>query len=102
MGDRGALSALNWCRATGTPAIVMSDSWDPDGGRKWWTESVKRRIVPLYGSALVAGTPQRDYLERLGMPRDRIFTGYDAVDNDHFANGAGGARVHRLGPSDGD
>ena len=89
---RGALSTLSWCRATGTPAIVMSDSWDPDGGRKWWAESVKRRFIPLYGAALVAGTPQRDYLEGLGMPRERIFTGYDAVDNDHFANGATRAR----------
>jgi glycosyltransferase involved in cell wall biosynthesis len=89
---RGALSALRWCRTTGVPAIVMSDSWDPDGGRKWWTETIKRQIIPLYASALVGGTPQRDYLERLGMPRERIFTSYDAVDNDHFADGAVDAR----------
>lgn len=89
---RGALSALRWCLATDTPAILMSDSWDPGQRRKWWTESVKRRIVSLYGSALVAGTPQLDYVEGLGIPRERIFTGYDAVDNDYFSSGADHAR----------
>jgi glycosyltransferase involved in cell wall biosynthesis len=33
----------------------------------------------------VGGTPHADYLARLGMPRDRIFLGYDIVDNDYFS-----------------
>src|SRR5207302_2361591 len=34
----------------------------------------------------------RDYLVRLGIPRERIFTGYDVVDNDYFAHAASAAR----------
>jgi glycosyltransferase involved in cell wall biosynthesis len=89
---RGALSTLRWCRTTGTPAILMADSWDPEGTRKWWTESIKRRLVSLYDAALVAGTPQRHYLTSLGMDPQRIFTGYDVVDNEHFAQRALEAR----------
>jgi glycosyltransferase involved in cell wall biosynthesis len=70
----------------------MSDSWDPGSRRRWWTERVKRRLVSLYASGLVAGAPQRQYLQRLGMPSQRIFTGYDAVDNAYFAAGADRAR----------
>jgi glycosyltransferase involved in cell wall biosynthesis len=91
-GTPGALSALSWCCASRTPAIVMSDSWDPGTGRRWWREQFKRQLVSLYASGLVAGAPQRRYLQRLGMPPERILTGYDAVDNAHFAVGADRAR----------
>jgi len=46
---------------------------------------IKRRIVALYSAALVGGQRHIEYLVELGMPRDRIFTGYDVVDNDYFA-----------------
>lgn len=91
-GSGGALCGLDWCRVSGTPAVVMSDSWDTGRGRRWYREAVKRRIIPLFSSALVAGAPQRRYLEQLGMAPPRIFTGYDVVDNDHFASGAQRAR----------
>jgi glycosyltransferase involved in cell wall biosynthesis len=41
---------------------------------------------------LVGGRQQADYVARLGMRRDRIFLGYDAVDNEYFARGAEEAR----------
>lgn len=34
---------------------------------------------------LAGGTPEADYLAKLGLPRDRIFVGYDVVDNGYFA-----------------
>jgi glycosyltransferase involved in cell wall biosynthesis len=34
---------------------------------------------------LAGGTPQADYLVKLGLPRERIFTGYDVVDNGFFS-----------------
>jgi glycosyltransferase involved in cell wall biosynthesis len=86
--DKGAFAALRWCAQNDTPAILMSESTAHDEPRVWWKESVKRRIVGLYSTALVGGRLHADYLEQLGMSRDRILTGYDVVDNTHFAIGS--------------
>ncbi|MGD0013044.1 MAG: glycosyltransferase [Bryobacteraceae bacterium] len=88
----GALETLQWCARRRVPAVVMSDSTALDKPRRAVEESVKRRILRLCSAALVAGTRHAEYLESLGFPRERIFLGYDAVDNDHFARGAGQAR----------
>jgi glycosyltransferase involved in cell wall biosynthesis len=90
--SRGALTALTWCRQTNTPAVVMSDSWAAGRPPQRYRQMVKRRIISLFSSGLVAGEPHRSYLQSLGLPSDRIFTGYDAVDNTHFARGAHAAR----------
>jgi glycosyltransferase involved in cell wall biosynthesis len=84
--EKGALFALQWCVENKVPVVLMSESTATDEPRVWWKESVKRRIVALCSSALVGGERHRDYLADLGMPRDRVFTGYDAVDNDYFAD----------------
>ena len=91
-GDRGMLCATRWGLRHRKPLVLMSDSQYRDEPRRWWKEWVKLRIVSGFGSALVAGTTHTDYLVRLGMPRDRIRTGYDVVDNGHFATGADAAR----------
>jgi glycosyltransferase involved in cell wall biosynthesis len=86
--DQAAFAALQWCSDTGTPAIVMSESTAEDEPRVFWREKIKRQIVALYSTALVGGERHVDYLVQLGMPRERIFKGYDAVDNDYFAREA--------------
>jgi glycosyltransferase involved in cell wall biosynthesis len=68
--------------------VVMSESARGDEPRTWWKEIIKRRIVDFYSAALVGGRRHVEYLVELGMPRDRIFTGYDVVDNDYFARRA--------------
>jgi 1,2-diacylglycerol 3-alpha-glucosyltransferase len=90
--DKGALAALRWCTETGTPPILMSESTALDEPRVGWREWIKGRIVDLYSTALVGGERHVDYLVRLGMPRERIFTGYDVVDNEYFAHGANEVR----------
>ncbi|MBD2157415.1 glycosyltransferase family 4 protein [Leptolyngbya sp. FACHB-16] len=79
-------AALEWCRQQGIPAILMSESkWD-DAPRAWWKEWWKSwRYVSRFDAALVGGETHRDYLMRLGMATERIFLGYDAVDNAYFA-----------------
>ena len=94
-GFRGSLLALQWCVAHGIPAIVMSESTAWDESRDVLKEWVKRRIVSLFSAALVGGTPHRAYMQELGMPADRIFLGYDAVDNDFF-----GKRVKEIKDSE--
>jgi 1,2-diacylglycerol 3-alpha-glucosyltransferase len=94
--DRCALAALKWCCDEGVPTVVMSDTTPWDYKRKWWREAVKRRIVGCFGAALVAGRPHKDYMVKLGMPAERVFLGYDAVDNDYFAAKAEKSRKQKA------
>lgn len=86
------LAALEWCLDRRVPGILMSESQAGDYRRHPLKEAVKRRLVRLGSAGLVGGTRHADYLAALGMPRHRIFPGYDVVDNDHFAQGAEAAR----------
>lgn len=91
--DPAAQTILAWCRFRGRPAILMSDSKaDATTWRHFWKKPPKRFLVSLFSAALCAGSPQLAYLEQLGMERERIFLGYDAVDNDYFCQGAESAR----------
>lgn len=87
-----ALVALQWCIAHAVPAVIMSESNQTDKPRRWYEERVKTRIVCLAAAALVGGSPQAGYVKELGMPEELIFSGYDVVDNDHFAVNADAAR----------
>jgi glycosyltransferase involved in cell wall biosynthesis len=80
----GSLIAAICCMRRGIRMVVMSESARQDEQRTRWKETIKRRVVDLYSAALVGGQRHIDYLVELGMPRERIFTGYDVVDNDYF------------------
>lgn len=90
---KASLSALSWCLKNRTPAIVMSESSALDKSRSLIKEALKRRVISCFSSALVGGRPQADYIQSLGMPADRIFLGYDVVDNDYFARESANARA---------
>lgn len=94
-GESYALMALDWSLATNTHNLVMTDSNVYDKSRSWWKEAIKRRIVRFFQSGLVSSTDHRTYLESLGMPRERIFFGYNVVDNAYFAEGAATAVQNR-------
>jgi glycosyltransferase involved in cell wall biosynthesis len=89
-----SIAALTCGRAQGTPVIVMSESQTDDAPRSFLREAVKRRVVSQFNAALVGGPTHADYAEYLGIPRDRIHYGYNAVDNDHFTRGAAEARLN--------
>jgi glycosyltransferase involved in cell wall biosynthesis len=65
----------------------MSESAAHDEKRNFWKELLKKKIVAQFSSALVGGKRHADYLVQLGMKSDRIFLGYDVVDNDYFLAG---------------
>jgi 1,2-diacylglycerol 3-alpha-glucosyltransferase len=92
----GSLIAANCCLRRGIPMVVMSESSRQDEPRTWWKEAIKRRIVGLYSTALVGGQRHVEYLVELGMPRERVFTGYDVVDNGYFARRTAEIRNSRL------
>src|SRR5213595_3198226 len=91
----GSLITADCCVRRAIPMIVMSESARQDEPRTWWKEMIKRRIVNLYSAALVGGKRHVEYLVELGMPRDRIFTGYDVVDNAYFRRSAEEIRSHK-------
>jgi glycosyltransferase involved in cell wall biosynthesis len=91
--SRRAFAALGWCLRTRTPAIVMSESSAHDKARSSWKERLKCRYVRLCSSALVGGRTHSEYLAALGLADDRVFLGYDTVDNEYFATKA--AQVRR-------
>ena len=83
-GYRGALFALKWALNHGVPVVCMSESTAWDEVRNPIKEFIKQRIISHFVGALVGGSAHREYMEKLGMPTDRIFLGYDAVDNAYF------------------
>lgn len=89
----GAPASLAWAISRGRHAIVMSESNQADFTRQRWVEGIKSRLTGLASAAVTGGSMAQDYLLRLGMPGDRIFLGYDVVDNSHFANGARNIRA---------
>ena len=80
-----ALLTACLCQGLGIRSILMSDSHALNGQRNPIREALKRRILCLFHAAFVAGTPQVEYLTGLGFPPCQISTGYDVVDNRHFA-----------------
>ena len=88
-------TALSWCKKYGIPTILMSETkWD-DEQRKWWKEWLKSWLyVKKYDAAIVGGKLHHDYLLQLGFPSDRIFFGYDVVDNNYFSQKAEAARLN--------
>ncbi len=68
--------------------VCMSESTEWDEPRIGWKEWFKRNLVGLFSAALVGGKRHSDYLTKLGMPGERIFLGYDAVDNRYFSDKA--------------
>jgi glycosyltransferase involved in cell wall biosynthesis len=92
--DTAALAALQWCLHARRPAVMMSESTAWDETRKSWKEFIKGNIVSLAAAGFAGGTAHVDYLEQLGLTRERIFLGYDAVDNFYFEKKA--AEIRKL------
>ena len=91
---RSSLAALRWAATRRTPTVMLGD-FQAYGRRHGIAENhVKRRLLRFCGAFLVGGSPHAEFLSGLGLPRDRIFTGYDVVDNAHFSQGAQLARSH--------
>ena len=91
-----SLAAFMAAKSLGLRTVLMNESHagtsQASGAAAW----VKRRLVRSFDAALVGGKPQTRYLVALGLPQEKIFTGYDAVDNDYFAQRAGEIRERKA------
>jgi glycosyltransferase involved in cell wall biosynthesis len=87
-----SIAGLRWASKYRVPSVMMSESNEFDERRSYIKEGLKRRVLRHCAAGLAGGQPQRDYLAKLGLSSDRIWMGYDAVDNDYFAARAADAR----------
>jgi glycosyltransferase involved in cell wall biosynthesis len=83
-GTPASLIALEWCLRNHRPTVVMSESNAFDEKRYALAEAIKRIVVSRFSAGLAGGRLQKKYLIALGLPRNRVFTGYDVVDNEYF------------------
>ena len=79
-------AAIFWARKNRKAVVLTCDSNYFDAKRKWYREAVKKCIIRLCDAGLVGGSSAKDYMVRLGMQSDKIFLGYDAVDNEYFTS----------------
>ncbi|QDT55835.1 Alpha-D-kanosaminyltransferase [Caulifigura coniformis] len=95
-----ARQALKWCRKNDVARVLMSESHRDDAPRAWWKERIKSVLwISKFDSALVGGVLHSEYLQSLGMPGEKIFFGYDLVDNEGFAADVDAARGGNLRPT---
>ncbi|MBD1845995.1 glycosyltransferase family 4 protein [Cyanobacteria bacterium FACHB-63] len=80
----GMLAALVWTTLNRKAAVLISATKADDAPRKSWQEWIKQGILQRYQAALVGGQPQKRYLVQMGMPTEKVFTGYNVVGNSTF------------------
>ena len=86
-------TAARWAKRHRRVSIFLGDSHWEDRPRTAIKESLKGWWVRRhYDAAFAAGEQTAAYLVRMGFPREWIWTGYDVVDNQAFADGAAAAR----------
>jgi len=81
-------SAKFWAERHGIPTVMISDSNEFDKRRYRILEFPKSLFVSRVDAAFVGGTNSSLYLEKLGIPRQRIVLGYDVIDNRAFCQQA--------------
>lgn len=92
-----SFAAIRWAKRNGSALVMMSESQAIDAARSPIRETMKARVVQLCDAGFVGGPSHVDYMACLGMPRERIFLGYNAVGNEHFSVRAAKAREEPEG-----
>lgn len=87
------LAALFFLRSRGKTAVMMTESKFDDFSRTRLREWLKSQVVRRFNAALVGGKEAGRYAASLGIPAERIFPGYDVVDNRYFAEAASRIRA---------
>jgi glycosyltransferase involved in cell wall biosynthesis len=83
-------------KLAGVRCIMMNESHAGTERATGWKKQIKRCLVARFDAALVGGQPQKRHFTQLGMPQERIFTGYDAIDNAYFESASQGVRADAL------
>jgi 1,2-diacylglycerol 3-alpha-glucosyltransferase len=75
-------------KSLGIRTVMMNESHAGTEQATGWKRWIKRQIVKRFDAAFVGGEPHKRHFASLGIPAAKIFTGYDAVDGDFFAQRA--------------
>jgi peptidoglycan/LPS O-acetylase OafA/YrhL/glycosyltransferase involved in cell wall biosynthesis len=92
-----SLAALMAAKSLGIRTVMMNESHAGTARARGIAAWVKRGLVGLFDAALVGGSPQKRYFASQ-MPPEKIFIGYDAVDNDYFGRRAEEVRKQKAEP----
>jgi 1,2-diacylglycerol 3-alpha-glucosyltransferase len=90
-----SLAIILAARTAGARLVMMNESHALTAKAKGIFAYIKRRLILNFDAALVGGNPHRDYFTSMGMRREKIFLGYDVVDNDYFTQKAALVRAKR-------
>lgn len=85
--DSAAWTGWLWANSHKAGRILWAESNIFDHPRRAWAELPKRLFVSRYDLAHVYGTSNSEYLEKLGMPHEKIRTKRAAVDAALFLGG---------------
>ena len=83
-------------RLAGGRVVMMNETHGGTAKARGFKAVLKRAVVSRFDAALVGGQPQMRYFASLGIPPEKIFPGYDAVDNDYFSRKADEVRAHEA------
>ena len=83
-----SMAAARWAARHRRPTILMSESQAIDQPARLVEGADQAAAGPAVRRGRRRRPAHRDYLVQLGMPPDRIALGYNAVDNDYFAEPA--------------
>jgi glycosyltransferase involved in cell wall biosynthesis len=82
-------------KLTGCRCVMMNETHGGTARSAGIKHLVKKILLKMFDAGFVGGAPHRRYFVSLGLPMEKIFTGYDAVDNDYFARRAEEARSQK-------
>jgi 1,2-diacylglycerol 3-alpha-glucosyltransferase len=80
-------AAFRWARQQNQKTVLLSDSQWCDRPRHPIKEWLKSQWIKKHcDAAFVSGARAADYAQQWGLPSNRIWRGYDVVDNNHFTH----------------
>jgi glycosyltransferase involved in cell wall biosynthesis len=88
------LSVLIACLINRTPCILVNDSHRLSAKASAAGHVIKKLIVKQFNAAVVGGPSQVSHYEDLGIPKGRVFYGFDIIDNEYFSLHAQAARMN--------
>jgi 1,2-diacylglycerol 3-alpha-glucosyltransferase len=77
-----------WAEGNEIAIVLISDSNEFDRRRYRIFEFLKSLFVSRVNAAFVGGTSSSLYLQKLGVPKERIVFGYDVIDSESFCQQA--------------
>lgn len=88
-----SLALLLSAKLAGVKCIMMNESHAGTERARGIKRRIKKYLVSFFNAALVGGEPQKRHFTALGLAPEKIFTGYDAIDNTFFSSEAARARA---------